>query len=150
MEFKHLGFYPPKTVAQPIPIEVDDKIVKQAQEEFTRRMRESSDKIFRQQLGLEAHTPTNFDFEEELSRMIDKLTQLMIINISDEDMVKTAIEDLKKKESGINIVYITSPYIPQGQVTFIQEEELKHQMLNNKRKRDAEKKKEKTDGEGKT
>lgn len=138
MEYKKIGFYPPiTTIAKTDDYNIDKEIIQNAEKEFTILMNESTDKIFKELLGVE--TSNKINFEDELVKITDMFTYLILINISDEDIVKKGIEEVKK-ESNVNIVYITNPYIPQGQIILIQDGELKRQLLNIKRKNDAEKK----------
>lgn len=143
MEFKKFGFYPPTTTIIQSKDDCSDKeIVQKAEEEFSKLINESTDKIFKELLGIE--TSNKINFEDELVKMTDMFIYLILINISDEDIVKKGIEETKK-ESNVNIVYMTNPYIPQGQIILIQDEKLKHQLLNIKRKNDAKKKGEQND-----
>lgn len=136
MEFKKFGFYPPGIVEQStmVTINGENEIIQKVQENFDKSIKEFNDTKFREVLGLDSSP--KIDFKDELSKMIDKLTQLILINISDEDFVKKAIEDLGKES---NITYITSPYIPQGQILLIKDENLKHQILKSKREYDKKK-----------
>lgn len=144
MEFKKFGFFPHTTTfLKSEEVNLDKEIIQNAKEEFSNLMNESSDRIFKELLGIEP--PNKVNFEDELVKIIDMFTYLILINISDEDIVKKGIEEVKK-ESNINIVYITNPYIPQGQIILIQDGELKRQLLNIKRKNNAEKKGIKQDG----
>lgn len=136
MEFKKFGFYPPGIVEQStmVTINGENEIIQKVQENFDKSIKEFNDTKFCEVLGLDSSP--KIDFKDELSKMIDKLTQLILINISDEDFVKKAIEDLGKES---NITYITSPYIPQGQILLIKDENLKHQILKSKREYDKKK-----------
>ena len=136
MEFKKIGFYQPEIVEQPtmVTINGENEIIQKIQENFDKSIKEFNDTKFREVLGLDSSP--KIDFKDELSKMIDKLTQLILVNISDEDFVKKAIEDLGKE---YNITYITSPYIPQGQILLIEDENLKHQILKSKREYDKKK-----------
>lgn len=136
MEFKKIGFYQPEIVEQPtmVTINGENEIIQKIQENFDKSIKEFNDTKFREVLGLDSSP--KIDFKDELSKMIDKLTQLILVNISDEDFVKKAIEDLGKE---CNITYITSPYIPQGQILLIEDENLKHQILKSKREYDKKK-----------
>lgn len=136
MEFKKFGFYQPEIVEQPtmVTINGENEIIQKVQENFDKSIKKINDTKFREVLGLDSSP--KIDFKDELSKMIDKLTQLILVNISDEDFVKKAIEDLGKES---NITYITSPYIPQGQILLIEDENLKHQILKSKREYDKKK-----------
>lgn len=129
MEFKKFGFYQPEMVEQPtmVTINGENKIIQKIQENFDKSIKEFNDTKFREVLGLDSSP--KIDFKDELS-------QLILVNISDEDFVKKAIEDLGKE---CNITYITSPYIPQGQILLIEDENLKHQILKSKHEYDKKK-----------
>lgn len=138
MEFKKFGFSPPLDyIPNEVPTTED---FKKYETELTRFFRESSEQIICKELSLsnsdEVHNQVP-QILDDLTQKLDSFTELILINASDENIVKAAIEDMKKEQPKAKVEYMILPYIPQGQIIYIQEEQLKHRLLNIKRENEV-------------